>query len=113
MQPTAKYGTALNLLFLAIIVVAYTGKALHRHGDEYYADFERTECTASGQSSIADDCRICHFNFFPCLYAAITVFALATVLLVRYIGVPTPKRIEKPHYRRSLRAPPVESSANM
>lgn len=113
MQSTAKYGTALNLLFLAIIVVAYTGKAFHRHGDEYYADFERTECTASGQSSIADDCHICHFSFYSCLYAVTPIFVFAAVLFIRYIGVPAPKRIEGPHYRRSLRAPPVESSANI
>lgn len=113
MRPTAKYNTALNLLFLAIIVVAYTGKVLHRHSDEYYADFERTECTASGKSSIADDCRICHFSFYSCLYAVTPIFVFAVVLFIRYIGVPAPKRIEKPHYRRSLRAPPVESSANL
>jgi len=109
MRSITKYRTALNLLFLAILAIAYTGKVFHHHSDEYYADFERTACTSNGQSSIADDCRICHFSFYSCLYAATPIFAFAVLLLVRYIGEPMSKRIEESHSHCSLRAPPVES----
>lgn len=109
MRHTAKYDTAINLLFLAIIAVAYTGKAFHSHSDEYYADYERTECTADGQSSISDDCHICHFQFFTFLYTVAPLLAFATTLLVRYIGTPMPKCIEESHPHYSRRAPPIES----
>ncbi len=86
MQSMAKYRTAFNLLFLAILATAYTGKAFHYHSDEYYTDFERTACTSNGQSSIADDCSICHFSFYSCLYAATPIFAFPVLLLVQHMA---------------------------
>lgn len=109
MQSMAKYRTAFNLLFLAILATAYTGKAFHYHSDEYYTDFERTACMSNGQSSIADDCSICHFSFYSCLYAATPIFAFPVLLLVRYISEPMSKCIEESHSHCFLRAPPVES----
>lgn len=111
MQLSAKHRFSLSLLFLGIIATAYTGKSLHHHSDEYYADFERTECTASGRQSITDDCHICHFSFYTYLYAVTPIFVFATLLRIRYMGVTMPKCIEEPHLYRSLRAPPKKSSA--
>lgn len=109
MRSAAKYNTAINLLFLAIIAIAYTGKTFHHHNKEYYADYERTECSSDGRSSIADDCPICHFSFYTCLYAAVQTFAFAVLLLVDRIGEPMPKCVEKSPALRPLRAPPTES----
>ena len=53
-------------VMLAVVGVAYTGKALHTHSDSYYDSLRTTRSAAS--NGMSDDCPICHFNLLLFLF---------------------------------------------
>lgn len=90
---------------LAVVAVAYTGKALHTHTDSYYDSLRTTRSAAS--NGMSDDCPICHFNLLLFLSDNFVAFSFFTTLLTVIFTV-QPIVCQRVAIRiLSLRAPPV------
>ena len=90
---------------LTIVAVAYTGKALHTHTDDYYDSFRTTRSAAS--NGMSDDCPICHFNLLLFCIDNNSAFAFYTDLLTVIEDFCTILRSNPVVNFFSLRAPPV------
>lgn len=90
---------------LAVIAIAYTGKALHTHSDSYYDSLRNTRSAAS--NGMSDDCPICHFNLLLFFVAQSQALLSAVVLLTVITAVDVILRTVEPRVINSLRAPPV------
>ena len=92
-------------VMLTIIAVAYTGKALHTHSDDYYDSFRATRSAAT--NGMNDDCPICHFNLVFFLFDDSHIYAFYTELLTVIDSVETILCSNPVITFFSLRAPPV------
>lgn len=92
-------------LMLAVVSVAYTGKALHTHTDSYYDSLRNTRSAAS--NGMSDDCPICHFNLLLFFISQSQALLTAAVLLTVIAAVDVIYRTVERKYSLSLRAPPV------
>lgn len=92
-------------VMLTIVAVAYTGKALHTHTDDYYDSFRTTRSAAS--NGMSDDCPICHFNLLLFWFDYDSLFAFFTDLLTVIEDFCTILRSNPAINFFSLRAPPV------
>lgn len=90
---------------LAVIAIAYTGKALHSHSDSYYDSLRNTRSAAS--NGMSDDCPICHFNLLLFFISQSQALLSAAVLLTVITAVDIILRTVEPRVINSLRAPPV------
>lgn len=92
-------------VMLAVVAVAYAGKALHTHSAEYYNAL-RTARTAT-TNGMSDDCPICHFNLV--LFVATAVAAVALVRTLVAVVYTSQTILREKYVRRYflLRAPPV------
>lgn len=90
---------------LAVIAIAYTGKALHSHSDSYYDSLRNTRSAAS--NGMSDDCPICHFNLLLFFISHSQALLSAVVLLTVITAVDVILRTVEPRVINSLRAPPV------
>lgn len=90
---------------LTIVAVAYTGKALHTHTEDYYNSFRATRSAAS--NGMSDDCPICHFNLLLFFLDHSSSFAFCTELLTVIEDFCTILRSNPVVNFFSLRAPPV------
>lgn len=90
---------------LAVIAIAYTGKALHSHSDSYYDSLRNTRSAAS--NGMSDDCPICHFNLLLFFISQSQALLSAVVLLTVITAVDIILRTVEPRVINSLRAPPV------
>lgn len=90
---------------LAVIAIAYTGKALHSHSDSYYDSLRNTRSAAS--NGMSDDCPICHFNLLLFFISQSQALLSAVVLLTVITAVDVILRTVEPRVINSLRAPPV------
>ena len=107
MQELKRYRFGLGLLFFAILMVAYTGKFLHHHDDSYYGAYEQTGNEAGEESSLSDNCPICSFVFYYCLYAATQPLLFFVTLLCCCVCVAATICRNNGHYTSANRAPPV------
>ncbi len=91
---------------LAVVSVAYTGKALHTHSDSYYDSLRNTRSAAS--NGMSDDCPICHFNLL--LFIISQSHALQTFVVLLFVFAATAVIYRTVERRESLalRAPPVQ-----
>ena len=92
-------------VMLTIVAVAYTGKALHTHSDDYYDSFRATRSAAT--NGMSDDCPICHFNLIFFLFDTSHIYAFYTELLTVIDSVETTLHSNPVVTFFSLRAPPV------
>lgn len=92
-------------VMLAVIAIAYTGKALHSHSDSYYDSLRNTRSAAS--NGMSDDCPICHFNLLLFFISQSQALLSAVVLLTVITAVDIILRTVEPRVINSLRAPPV------
>ena len=92
-------------VMLTIVAVAYTGKSLHTHSDDYYDSFRATRSAAT--NGMSDDCPICHFNLIFFLFDISHIYAFYTELLTVIDSVETILRSNPVVAFFSLRAPPV------
>lgn len=90
---------------LAVIAIAYTGKALHTHSDSYYDSLRNTRSAAS--NGMSDDCPICHFNLLLFFISHSQALLSAVVLLTVITAVDVILRTVEPRDSLALRAPPV------
>ena len=92
-------------VMLTIVAVAYTGKSLHTHSDDYYDSFRATRSAAT--NGMSDDCPICHFNLLFFCFDYDSSFAFFTELLTVIEDFCTILRSNPAINFFSLRAPPV------
>ena len=92
-------------VMLAVIAIAYTGKALHTHTDSYYDSLRTTRNAAS--NGMSDDCPICHFNLLFFIFEHQANFAFYTALLTIIIAFQPILRSKIVVRNTSLRAPPA------
>ena len=90
---------------LTIVAVAYTGKALHTHTEDYYNSFRTTRSAAS--NGMSNDCPICHFTLLLFCIDNNSAFAFYTDLLTVIEDFCTILRSNPVVNFFSLRAPPV------
>ena len=92
-------------LMLAVVSVAYTGKALHTHTDSYYDSLRNTRSAAS--NGMSDNCPICHFTllFFLATHNLIIVSVVVLLSVISVADVIC--RTVEHRDSLSLRAPPV------
>ena len=90
---------------LTIVAVAYTGKALHTHSEDYYNSFRTTRSAAS--NGMSDDCPICHFTLLLFCIDNNPAFAFYTNLLTVIEDFCIILRSNPVVNFFSLRAPPV------
>ena len=105
MKLTLTYKNRLLSLLLAVIVVAFLGKTLHFHGDEYWHTLTQTE--DSDDNDIADKCPICHFNLFFWCSIEVTNFTVYCTVIDSVIIPTTVHLISEVVSLASLRAPPT------
>ena len=105
MNLTKTYKNRLLSLLLAVVVVAFLGKTLHTHGDDYWHALTQTE--DSDEKDFADKCPICHFNlFFWSSFEVISITVYCTV--IDSVIIPTTVHlISEAVSLASLRAPPT------
>ena len=92
-------------VMLIVVGVAYTGKALHTHTDEYYNTLRATK--ASAANGMSDDCPICHFNLLLFIVDNCQAIFVGIVLLTVFVTAQTILRKSEVIRHFSLRAPPV------
>ena len=92
-------------VMLIVVGVAYTGKALHTHTDEYYNSLRTTKSAAA--NGMSNDCPICHFNLLLFTTGQSQVFTFCTLLLAVFVTVQPIMREKSTVRHFSLRAPPV------
>ena len=92
-------------VMLTTVAVAYTGKALHTHADDYYDALRSTRSAAS--NGMSDDCPICHFNLLFFITDSCQALFVGTVLLAVFFAVEPILRDKTVVRHFSLRAPPV------
>ena len=92
-------------VMLAVIAIAYTGKALHTHTDNYYDTLRTTRNAAS--NGMSDDCPICHFNLLLFCFEHQANFAFYTALLTIIVAFQPILRSKIVVRNFALRAPPV------
>ena len=90
---------------LTIVAVAYTGKALHTHTEDYYNSFRTTRSAAS--NGMSNDCPICHFTLLLFCIDNNSAFEFYTDLLTVIEDFCTILRSNPVVNFFSLRAPPV------
>jgi hypothetical protein len=92
-------------VMLIVVGVAYTGKALHTHTDEYYNSLRTTKAAAA--NGMSDDCPICHFNLLLFIVDNRQAIFVGIVLLTVFVTAQTILRKSEVIRHFSLRAPPV------
>lgn len=92
-------------VMLIVVGVAYTGKALHTHTDEYYNTLRATKAAAA--NGMSDDCPICHFNLLLFIVDNCQAIFAGIVLLTVFVTAQTILRKSEVIRHFSLRAPPV------
>ena len=92
-------------VMLIVVGVAYTGKALHTHTDEYYNTLRATKTAAA--NGMSDDCPICHFNLLLFIVDNCQAIFVGIVLLTVFVTAQTILRKSEVIRHFSLRAPPV------
>ena len=92
-------------VMLAVVGVAYTGKALHTHSESYYSSLRATKAAAA--NGMSDDCPICHFNLLLFIIDSNHAIFVGTALLTVLVTVQPIFRQNEIIRHFSLRAPPV------
>jgi hypothetical protein len=90
---------------LAVVGVAYTGKALHTHSESYYSSLRATKAAAA--NGMSDDCPICHFNLLLFVIEHTQAVFVCTILLAVFVTIQPIVRTNEEIRFFSLRAPPV------
>lgn len=105
MYLSKKYRSQLLSLLVAIVVVAFLGKALHTHSNDYWQSLMQTE--ESADNGLSDNCPICHFNlFFYLSFDSATIALFATIIFTAFIPTVILRTKEVVRWA-SLRAPPA------
>lgn len=92
-------------VMLAVVGVAYTGKALHTHSEGYYSTLRATKAAAA--NGMSDDCPICHFNLLLFITDSCQAILVGTILLAVFITIQPIICTKEEVTLFSLRAPPV------
>lgn len=92
-------------VMLAVVVVAYTGKALHTHSESYYNSLRTTKAAAA--NGMSDDCTICHFNLLLFIIDTCQTILFYTILLATFVTILPISYAKEQISFFSLRAPPV------
>jgi hypothetical protein len=92
-------------VMLAVVGVAYTGKALHTHSESYYSSLRATKAAAA--NGMSDDCPICHFNLLLFVIEHTQAVFVCTILLAVFVTIQPIVRTNEEIRFFSLRAPPV------
>lgn len=92
-------------VMLAVVGVAYTGKALHTHSEVYYGALMKTE--SATPNGISDNCPICHFNLLLFIIEHTQAVFVCTILLAVFVTIQPIVRTNEEICFFSLRAPPV------
>jgi hypothetical protein len=92
-------------VMLAVVGVAYTGKALHTHSESYYSSLRATKAAAA--NGMSDDCPICHFNLLLFITDSSQAILVCTILLAVFVTIQPIVRTNEEICFFSLRAPPV------
>jgi len=92
-------------VMLAVVGVAYTGKALHTHSESYYNSLRTTKAAAA--NGMSDDCPICHFNLLLFIIEHTQAVFVCTILLAVFVTIQPIVRTNEEIRFFSLRAPPV------
>lgn len=92
-------------VMLAVVGVAYTGKALHTHSESYYNSLRTTKTAAA--NGMSDDCPICHFNLLLFIIEHTQAVFVCTILLAVFVTIQPIVRTNEEIRFFSLRAPPV------
>ena len=90
---------------LAIVAIAYTGKALHTHSDSYYDSLRTTKSAAS--NGMSDDCPICHFNLLLYTPSEIITVSFFSVLTVIFFAIEPTFHSKVITHILNLRGPPA------
>jgi hypothetical protein len=100
------YRKQLLSLFVAIVIIAFLGKALHTHSNEYWQSLMQTEESADNDG-LVDDCPICQYNlFFFLSFESATIALFATIIFTAFIPTVILRTKEVVRWA-SLRAPPA------
>ena len=99
------YRKQLLSLFVAIVIIAFLGKTLHTHSNEYWHTLTQTEDTDN--DGLVDDCPICQYNlFFFLSFESATIALFATIIFTAFIPTVILRTKEVVRWA-SLRAPPA------